>query len=536
MFHRLWPEGWREPLEHVSLASVNDGVRADLRYSTLRGLVRAAAAEYGNRVAIEDQGVQLSYKQVQDSVDRVTHTLRGRGFGRGDRVAIFAPNCWQWIVAALGVQCAAATLVPINTRYKAAEIADVLSRSGARLIFAERTFLGIDTAALLGNERPVVYFDEFAAVFGEATFWGDPADAGRAGRVGRSEPLPGDVADLSFTSGTTGRSKGVPATHAQNLRVFGDWANIVGLRADDRYLIVPPFFHTFGSKAGWLACFLVGATVIPHALFDADAVAARLVADRITVLTGPPALYQALLRIGRPEGASLRLAVTGASMIPPDLVPRMHAELGFETVLTAYGLTESTGVVTMCRRGDPVELITTTSGRAVPGVEVRVVAGGRLCGAGDPGEVQVRGYNVMAGYEDNPEATAATMEQGWLRTGDIGVLDEAGNLRITDRLKDMYVVGGFNAYPAEIEQILATHPSVVEAAVVGVPDERLGEVGVAFVVARAALSAEELMGWSKERLANFKVPRRVWLVDSLPRNASGKVLKFELRERACLTG
>jgi acyl-CoA synthetase (AMP-forming)/AMP-acid ligase II len=227
--------------------------------------------------------------------------------------------------------------------------------------------------------------------------------------------------------------------------------------------------------------------------------------------------------------SSVRLAVTGASVVPTELIRRMRDELGFASVLTAYGLTECCGYATGCRPGDSDEVVSLTSGRAVDGVEVAVIdPSGTPMPNGEPGEVVVRGYNVMLGYWNDAEATAQAVDaDGWLHTGDVGVLDDAGNLRITDRLKDMYVVGGFNAYPAEVEQVLVRHEAVSEAAVVGVPDERLGEVGKAFVVARAgaAPSPDDLVAWCKERLAGYKVPRSVVLVDALPRNATGKVDK-----------
>ena len=229
----------------------------------------------------------------------------------------------------------------------------------------------------------------------------------------------------------------------------------------------------------------------------------------------------------------MRLVVTGAAVVPVELIERLRDELTIDTVLTAYGLTEATGTVTMCRRGDDPVTIATTSGRAIPDTEVRVVDAERHpVAAGEPGEVVVRGYNVMSGYFEDPAATAETIDaDGWLHTGDVGVLDRDGNLRITDRLKDMYVVGGFNAYPAEIEQLLATHPGIADSAVVGVPDDRLGEVGKAFVVPRpdATLEPAEIIAWCRPQLANYKLPRTVEIVPSLPRNAAGKVLKFELR-------
>ncbi|MCU1376291.1 MAG: AMP-dependent synthetase and ligase, partial [Actinomycetia bacterium] len=221
--------------------------------------------------------------------------------------------------------------------------------------------------------------------------------------------------------------------------------------------------------------------------------------------------------------------------IPVELVKRMRAEL-FETVITAYGLTEATGVVTMCRASDDAEIIATTSGRAIHDVEVRIVDDANAeVPTGDAGEIVVRGYNVMQGYFEEPEQTAEAIDaEGWLHTGDIGTMDAEGNIKITDRKKDMFIVGGFNAYPAEIESLLLQHPSVALAAVVGIPDERMGEVGMAFVVPKAgtSLTEDEVIAWSREQMANYKAPRRVAVVDALPLNASGKVLKHELRARA----
>jgi acyl-CoA synthetase (AMP-forming)/AMP-acid ligase II len=352
---------------------------------------------------------------------------------------------------------------------------------------------------------------------------------------------PGDLSDIIFTSGTTGRPKGAMTTHAQTLRTFSTWASIVGLAEGDRYLIVNPFFHTFGYKAGIVACLLTGATIVPAPVFDVDRVLETVAAEKITMLPGPPTLYQSILdhpSRSTYDLSSLRLAVTGAAAVPVELILRMRSELTFSTVLTAYGLTESTGVVTMCRRGDDPDVISHTSGRAIPDIEVRIVdPSGAEVRSGEPGEIVVRGYTVVSGYYEDPESTAETIDaEGWLHTGDIGRMDEAGNITITDRLKDMFIVGGFNAYPAEIEGAFLRHPGVSQVAVVGVPDERMGEVGCAFVVARpgadAGALAQELPAWARDRMANYKVPRFVEIVDALPLNASGKVLKIELRARA----
>jgi acyl-CoA synthetase (AMP-forming)/AMP-acid ligase II len=327
--------------------------------------------------------------------------------------------------------------------------------------------------------------------------------------------------------------------HGATLRGYELIAERFGLGEGDRYLIPTPFFHCFGYKAGWLAALMSGATVLPQPVFDVGAVMGRIARDRVTVLPGPPTLYHSLL--AHPERAqadlsSLRLAVTGAASVPVELVKRMASDLGFQTVLTGYGLTESTGFATVCRAGDDAETVASTSGRAMPGIEIAVVGDdGQSLPAGQPGEVLIRGYNVTSGYLDDPEATAALVDDGgWLRTGDIGVLDDRGNLRITDRKKDMFIVGGFNAYPAEIENALMRHPDIAQVAVVGAPDERMGEVGVAFVIARpgASLDPDALVAWSRERMANYKVPRRFEVVDAFPLNATGKVLKYELRKRA----
>jgi HIP---CoA ligase len=501
--------------------------------ATIPALVASAAATYGDAEAVADGDRRVSFVELAVLTRRSAADCIRRGVQPGDRVAIWAPNTWEWVVAALGALAAGAALVPLNTRFKGEEAAWILDRSRAALTFVSPPFLGNDYPAMLGDRDGVVVLNE--------AMWRDEISYAEAAEVDRRlAAIPPDATgDVIFTSGTTGRPKGVVTTHAQTLRVFDTWAEVVGLREGDRYLVVNPFFHTFGYKAGIIACLLRGATIVPQPVFDVPVVLDLIERERISVLPGPPTLYQSILDAPDSESrdlGSLRLIVTGAAVVPVVLIERLRDELDVETVLTAYGLTEATGTVTMCRRGDDPELIATTSGRAIPDTEVRVVdADSNPVATGEPGEVVVRGYNVMAGYFEDPEATAQSIDAtGWLHTGDIGVMDSGGNLRITDRLKDMYVVGGFNAYPAEIEQMLATHPQIAESAVVGVPDERLGEVGLAFVVARPGSRPDpvEIVAWCRERMANYKAPRTVVVVDVLPRNASGKVLKFELRQSA----
>ncbi|MFM9554152.1 MULTISPECIES: fatty acid--CoA ligase family protein [Streptomyces] len=544
------------------------GRRGDLEWGTVPGLVRAAARRYAGVEAVVDGRTRVSYAELGARVERAAAACVANGVRVGDRVALWAPNSLDWIVAALGAVSAGAVLVPLNTRFKGGEAADVLARSRAKLLFVTGTFLGTSYVASLRRaagadggrlrapgagsvcgrpgplpglphlEQAVVLSDDAPADF---RTWKDflaSGDGVTAQEVrARSDRLTGDSpSDIIFTSGTTGRPKGAVITHAQTLRAYEVWSELAGLRQGDRYLIVNPFFHTFGYKAGVIACLMRGATMIPQPVFNVETAMANVAAERVSVLPGPPTLHQSLLDHPARDDydlSALRLVVTGAAVVPLRLVERLRAELRVDTVLTAYGLSEASGIVTMCRRGDEPSVIASTSGRAVPGTEVRVVDPlGSPLPAGAPGEVLVRGFNVMRGYFEDPAETArAVTADGWLRTGDIGVLDEDGNLRITDRLKDMFIVGGFNAYPAEIEQLLGLHPDVADVAVVGVPDPRLGEVGRAFVVRRpdSLVTADDLIAWSRREMANYKVPRSVTFVGELPRNASGKVVKGELR-------
>ena len=531
-------------------------MRGDLEWGSTPGLLRAAVERFGDREAIVDGDVRLSFADLETRVAEAARAVVASGLQPGDRAGIWAPNAWEWVVAALAIHHVGGVVVPLNTRYKGREAGDILDRSQARLLFTVTGFLDTDYVGLLRDAngpatdtrpaRDLTHLEQVVVLRGDApagtVSWDDFLAAGAAVSADevrrRADAVTADdLCDIMFTSGTTGQPKGVMATHGQTLRVFAVWSDVVGLAEGDRYLIVNPFFHTFGYKAGWLACLMRGATVVPHPVFDADAVLRRIGEEQISVLPGPPALYQSILnhpKLDAHDLSSLRLAVTGAASIPVSLIERMRDDLGFDRVLTAYGLTEATGTVTMCRDGDDPVTIATTSGCAIPDTEVRVVdEDGNALPPGTPGEVVVKGYNVMQGYLDDPEQTAATIVDGWLHTGDIGVLDERGYLDITDRKKDMFIVGGFNAYPAEIENDLSDHEAVAQVAVVGMPDERLGEVGCAFVVPRSGTSPDPdaIIAWCRERMANFKVPRRVEIVEALPANASGKVLKHELRDR-----
>ncbi len=506
---------------------------------TVPAVLSRAALDFADREAVVTDDVRWTFGELEARATTAAWAFVRAGIDRGDRIAIWAPNIPEWIVAMLGVHLAGGVVVPLNTRFKGDEAADIINRSQARLVLCMSDFLDFDyVGALQRTELPGV--DQIVVLRGHtpdgATSWTEFLTDAPAAALPQVEES--HLSDVIYTSGTTGRPKGVMATHGQTVRVFSSWSDIVGLTDTDRYLIVNPFFHSFGYKAGIVACLIRGATMVPEPFFEVSALLGRVAKESITMLPGPPTLFLSIL--DHPQRAdfdlsSLRLAVTGAAAVPVEMIDRMRSELTFSTILTGYGLTESTGTVSMCRPGDDAETISATSGLAIPGVEIRVVdeAANELP-RGEPGEIIVRGYNVMPGYLDDPQATSEAIDaEGWLHTGDIGVMDQRGYIDITDRKKDMMIVGGFNAYPAEIENLLLQHPAIAHSAVVGVPDQRLGEVGHAFVVARSGEEpdSEEIIEWCSARMANYKVPRIVHLVDALPTNASGKVLKFELRAR-----
>jgi HIP---CoA ligase len=541
--------------------------------TTIPAAVRAAAGKFGDAAAVaEPGGSVLSYRDLDDGDRDTARALIASGIEPCDRVALWSPNTYHWVLAGLGTLSAGATLVPVNTRFTGPEALDVISRSNARALLVAGPFLGTDRHAMLAEaaRRAGVLLpglvvqipvepDQRPAISAPALGWEEFIGRGSLIPMAVADDRaaavdPDDVSDILFTSGTTGRSKGAMSAHRQSLDVARAWADCAELTGDDRYLIVNPFFHSFGYKAGILACLLTGATIVPQLVFDPGQAMSLIEEMRITVFPGAPTIYTSILdhpERGRRDLSSLRLAVTGAAVVPVALVERMRAELSFDAVLTAYGLTEAV-VATMCRPGDDPLTVATTSGRATAGFEIMIAAAsgsqgehgdageqgdpsyqGEHGGTGPTGEILLRGPNVMLGYLDDPAATAEAIDaDGWLHTGDVGRLDDHGNLTITDRLKDMYICGGFNVYPAEVEQVLTRHPGVAEAAVIGVPDERLGEVGKAFVVLRPAArpTQDDLIEFCRAALANYKVPRQIDFRTDLPRNPAGKPLKRLLRQ------
>ncbi|GAB2843872.1 FadD3 family acyl-CoA ligase [Actinocorallia aurea] len=528
--------------------------------ATVPALLREATWRYGERLAVVDGGRRWSYVDLASAVELAARSFLALGIRPGDRVALWMPNRAEYVIALLGALSAGAVAVPMNTRYRGYEATEILARSRASALITANGFLGIGFLSMLreaaGREgggalipglphlTAIVDVPGAGSTEGVSSLsWEDflgqglrvPSDAARKA----AELLePEALCDILFTSGTTGRPKGVMSSHRQTVDVARIWAEGAGLTQDDRYGIVNPFFHSFGYKAGIIAALGSGAALYPIAAFEPGELLTLIEAEGLSVLPGVPTMFTSLLEDPRrPDHdlSSLRFATAGAANVPADLFHRMRHDLGFDEVGQAYGLTECV-MVSRSRPNEDLDHLALTTGPAAPGVEIRLAdpgTGGPVP-LGADGEVLVRGRNVMLGYFEDDESTRAAIDpDGWLHTGDVGRLDEHGCLKITDRLKDMFTVGGFNVYPAEVEAVLRALPEIFEAAVVDRPDPRLGSVPVAFVVAApgSVVDPAEVIAHCRHRLAGFKAPREVVIVHELPRNAGGKVLKTDLRAR-----
>lgn len=534
-----------------------------LTENTVPALLGAAARAYGDHPAVVDHGRTLSYRDLEQRVREVARGYLALGVEHGDRAAIWIPNRLEFILALLGAQYVGAAAVPLNTRFTGHEARAILERSRSRTLVVANRFLDKDYLRLLsasaapdavpslpvkGLEHLERVIDVDGAASGDGvSTWADFIAAGHAVAdavvdVRAAAVTKDDLVDMMFTSGTTGQPKGVLSAHRQTLSVAHSWAVGGKLRPEDHYLIVNPLFHGFGYKAGLMASLVSGATIYLVETFDPDEVLDMIERDRISVLPGPPTIFTTL--IDHPHRrdhdlSSLRFATCGASTVPQTLFRDMVEILGFDSVAQAYGLTECV-VATMSRENEDFEHLQDTTGPAVVGVEIRVVdETNRPVPVGASGEIVLRGDNVTVGYFENEEANRAAFDdEGWFHSGDIGEMDEHGCVKITDRLKDMFIVGGFNVYPAEVEDVLRMHPAVNESAVIGVDDPRLGTVGRAYVLllhdADPVPTEADLIAFCRERLANFKVPKEILFVHDYPRNATGKILKTALRVDAAL--
>ncbi|AEG51221.1 Long-chain-fatty-acid--CoA ligase [Sphingobium chlorophenolicum L-1] len=513
-------------------------------------VIAHVAARYGSTpFIVGENGATISFAHFKERVDDLARALIAHGVDHGDRVAIWAPNSPEWMIAAGATESIGAIMVPINTRFKGGEALYILAKTRAKILFTVTGFLGNDYAAMLvqagsgagdaGPVRDLPGLSHIVTLDGPdfAMFQRRQADdAELTARVAGVTPQ--TIADILFTSGTTGQPKGAMHSHGQALWMPAIWNESNDLRAGDRMAIVNPFFHSFGYRSGWISALVAGITVYPLATFDAETLLGLIEREKISVLMGPPTIFLSLMehpRFDTFDLSSLRVGHTGASNVPVDLIRAGREVFGFDLFLTSFGQTECTALATVNYPDASFETIAKTVGKPLPGVELRIVdADGNPLPHGESGELLIRGPVVMQGYFEEPEQTAATIDaDGWLHSGDVGCIGEDGTLRILDRLKDVVIVGGFNAYPAEIENILRKHPAIADVCIIGWPDERMGEVCAACVIPKdgATLTLAELTGWSREQMANYKVPRHLFLVDEFPRTPLGKIQKFLLRDQ-----
>jgi HIP---CoA ligase len=520
---------------------VSSGLRRAEPDTVARALAEAAA-DCPDRIYLRYRGRTVSYAQLQAEVTGAAAQLVALGIRPGERVAVWAANTLGAAVALLALPVAGAQIVPLNTRYQLREAEQIIASAGGRTVIAPNDFLG---RALADEARGIAGVELVVALDEDGLEQSSPAAELAAARAELRQrgvtQTEADVALIQYTSGTTGRPKGAMLRQGPMLATARIWTREVGLGAGDVFPIGYPLAHIGGFKTGLLTTLVSRATAVLFPVVDSASLIAALSEFPPAVISAPPPVLRTILDAvndgALPASTPVRTVITGSAIVSPALIRDLRAQLHVTDVINAYGLTEATGVCTMTRRGDPVERVCETIGRPIDGVEVRV-AGGSTGGDPTVGELEVRGPNVMLGYLDDADATAEVMHDGWLRTGDLGRIDADGYVSIVGRAKDMVVVGGFNVYPAEVEQVLATHPAVTEAAAIGVPDERLGEVVVAFLVPAGEPAGldrpgdEQLTAWCRAELANFKVPRRFWWVDDLPRAAAGKVAKADLHDRA----
>ncbi|MCK2219630.1 AMP-binding protein [Actinomadura sp. ATCC 31491] len=507
-------------------------------WGTLPRMLRDQAERHPGHQVLAAGDARGTPAELRRAASAVARGLIALGVEPGDRVALWGVNSAYWVEHVLGVWDAGAVVVPLSPRFKGIEAAELIARTGTKVLITGDGPAGTRLAGLLpsppslpGLRHTLVPPGAELRALGERVPEREAEERALAVR-------PGDLCEIMSTSGTTGAPKGVMLDHSQVLRGYWDWSEIVTLDEHDRYPVIAPFSHGFGLNAGLVACLLRRATMLPVPAFSPDALMSLISRERVTVLAGPPTLFHRILEElerGSWDVSSLRVAICGAAAVPAALITRLAERVGLERMINAYGLMEGT-VVSMTRAGDPIEVVARTTGRPVPGIEVKVVDDdGKEVAPGERGEILQRGYGVMRGYWDDPARTAEVVDaDGWLHTGDVGVLDADGNLAVVDRKKELYIVNGFNVSPAEVESLLLREGSPAQVAVVGVPDASAGEAGVAFVVPRpgARVVPEELIGWARANMSDYKVPKRVVVVDALPANVNGKIDKRELRRRA----
>ena len=506
--------------------------------------LRRCAARWSDHEALVDlgEGVRYSYEALDVAVDDVARSLLAAGMAKGDRVAVWAPNRWEWVLLQYATARIGVILVNVNPAYRTHELQYAINQSGSRMLFAVPTFKTSDYRNMVDSVRDeltrlerVVYFDtedwtEFMAVASDA-----------AELAAREVTLSFDDAiNIQYTSGTTGSPKGATLTHHNILNNAFFVGEGCRLTDHDRVCIPVPFYHCFGMVMGNLACTTHGSTmVIPAPSFDPAATLRAVADERCTSLLGVPTMFIAELALAdfaSYDLSSLRTGIMAGSPCPTEVMRRCINDMHMSEVTICYGMTETSPVSTQTAFDDPVEKRVSTVGRVTPHVEVKIVdPDGLVVPRGVKGEFCTRGYSVMLGYWENSEKTAeAVDEAGWMHTGDLATMDEDGYLDISGRIKDLIIRGGENVYPREVEEFLYTHPDIIDVQVIGVPDDRYGEEVAAWVVVRegAVMDAEVLRAFCAEKIARHKIPKYVVVVKEFPMTVTGKVRKVEMRKQS----
>jgi fatty-acyl-CoA synthase len=512
---------------------------------TIGANLRRTVAAYGDREALVDRGSdrRFSYAEFGDTVEALAAGLVDSGVRTGDRVGIWSPNRWEWTALQYATADIGAVLVTINPAYRTHELEYVLKQAGISLLVAAPDFKTSDYRAMVGAVRGD------CPDLRDVVFLGDPAWDALLTRGDRAV-LPDIRAGLSFddpiniqyTSGTTGFPKGATLSHHNILNNGFFVGELCSYTAADRICIPVPFYHCFGMVMGNLAATSHGACmVIPAPGFDPGLTLAAAAEERCTSLYGVPTMFIALLAepdLGSYDLSALRTGIMAGSPCPVEVMKRVVADLGMTEVTICYGMTETSPVSTQTRADDDLDRRVSTVGQVHPHVEVKVVdpASGLVVPRGTPGELCTRAYSVMLGYWEEPEKTAEAIDRaGWMHTGDLAVMDDAGYLNIVGRIKDLVIRGGENVYPREVEEFLYTHPDILDAQVIGVPDERYGEELMAWVRMRPGaepLDADAVRAFCTDKLAHFKIPRYVRVVDEFPMTVTGKIRKVQMREES----
>ncbi|GAB2639843.1 AMP-binding protein [Prescottella soli] len=535
---------------HGSLPSYTSGTwDAPMLGDTIGDNFDRAVAAHGGRDALIDRGSgrRWTYSELAADVDAVAAGLLGVGIVKGDRVGIWAPNCAEWTMVQYATAKIGAILVNINPAYRSHELQYVLNQAGIRMLIAAPSFKTSDYAAMIEQVRPECASLEHVLLLG-ASEWDALVADGRSVLSDGREALAraqaalsaDDPINIQYTSGTTGFPKGATLSHHNILNNGYFVGELCGYTEQDRVCIPVPFYHCFGMVMGNLACTSHGATmVIPGPAFDPAATLAAVQAERCTSLYGVPTMFIAELADPGFETydlSSLRTGIMAGSPCPVEVMKQVIERMGMAEVSICYGMTETSPVSLQTRRDDSIDQRVSTVGRVGPHLEVKIVdpATGLTVPRGEPGELCTRGYSVMLGYWENPGKTTEAIDSArWMHTGDIGVMDSDGYVAITGRIKDMVIRGGENVYPREIEEFLYTHPDILDAQVIGVPDAKYGEELMVWIRMREGarpLDAEKVREFCTGRLAHYKIPRYVHLVDEFPMTVTGKIRKVDMRE------